>query len=334
MDLRALRYFIAVVEVGSLSRAAHSLYVAQPALTAQIKKLEAELGAQLLERSHAGVTPTPAGTQLYQDARRLLSDAEAMGERIRRLPQGPEGSVTIAVPFLLTTLLLRPVIAQLSQTHPRIRVFVLDGLSLTVQKAVLERRADIGIVVDTPALPGLDCRPMAQEDILLTGLDRGAAVVPLLQGDPGGGLPSLAFAHASRLPLVLQSRRFAIRQSVEAAAEQRGLRLNIVHEHDSARVIRSLYHCGAGFTFSPACTLAEVSLAQRQQSAAPGHWIVARVTDPALQRRYFVTTQASRADDAATAVVRECLLAHARSLIDGGQWQACWLLDASPQAIN
>ena len=196
MDLRALRYFIAVVEVGSLSRAAHSLYVAQPALTAQIKKLEAELGAQLLERSHAGVTPTPAGTQLYQDARRLLSDAEAMGERIRRLPQGPEGSVTIAVPFLLTTLLLGPVIAQLSQTHPRIRVFVLDGLSLTVQKAVLERRADIGIVVDTPALPGLDCQPMAQEDILLTGLDRGAAVVPLLQGDPGGGLPSLAFASA------------------------------------------------------------------------------------------------------------------------------------------
>ena len=112
MDLRALRYFIAVIEAGSLSRAAHSLYVAQPALTAQIKKLEAELGAQLLERSHAGVSPTPAGTQLYEDARRLLSDAEAMRERIKRLPQGIEGSVTIAVPFLLTTLLLGPVIAR------------------------------------------------------------------------------------------------------------------------------------------------------------------------------------------------------------------------------
>ena len=58
MDLRTLRYFIAVLEAGSLSRAAGSLYVAQPALMAQIKKLEAELGAQLFERSHAGVTPT------------------------------------------------------------------------------------------------------------------------------------------------------------------------------------------------------------------------------------------------------------------------------------
>ena len=64
MDLRALRYFITVLEAGSLSRAARSLYVAQPALTAQIKKLESELGAQLLERTHAGVSATPAGTQL------------------------------------------------------------------------------------------------------------------------------------------------------------------------------------------------------------------------------------------------------------------------------
>ena len=83
--MRTLRYFIAVLEAGSLSRAAGTLYIAQPALTAQIKKLEDELGAQLFERSHVGVTPTPAGLQLYEDARRLLSDAEAMSERIRRL---------------------------------------------------------------------------------------------------------------------------------------------------------------------------------------------------------------------------------------------------------
>lgn len=69
MELRTLRNFIAVLEAGSLSRAAGSLYVAQPALTAQIKKLEGELGTQLSERSHVGVTPTPAGLQLYQDAR-------------------------------------------------------------------------------------------------------------------------------------------------------------------------------------------------------------------------------------------------------------------------
>ncbi|MDH0850810.1 MULTISPECIES: LysR family transcriptional regulator [Delftia] len=329
MDLRALRYFIAVLEAGSLSRAAHSLYVAQPALTAQIKKLEGELGAQLLERSHAGVTPTPAGAQLYEDARRLLSDADAMRERIQRLPQGPEGSVTIALPFLLTSLLAGPLIASLRHSHPRIRIFVLDDLSLMVQKAMLDRRADLAILVDTASLHDLQVQPMAEESIYVCGQDVDGSVAPLLRPAPDGGLPHMDFAHACQLPLVLQSRRFSIRQTVEAAADARELRLNIVHEHDSARVIRSLYHCGAGFTFTPACSLSDAPAWLREGAKAaptglqPG-WIVARVAAPALLRRYFLAVQANRGGDPALQVVRQALLDQARQLITAGLWQARW----------
>lgn len=329
MDLRALRYFIAVLEAGSLSRAAHSLYVAQPALTAQIKKLEGELGAQLLERSHAGVTPTPAGAQLYEDARRLLSDADAMRERIQRLPQGPEGSVTIALPFLLTSLLAGPLIASLRHSHPRIRIFVLDDLSLMVQKAMLDRRADLAILVDTGSLHDLQVQPMAEESIYVCGQDVDGSVAPLLRPAPDGGLPHMDFAHACQLPLVLQSRRFSIRQTVEAAADARELRLNIVHEHDSARVIRSLYHCGAGFTFTPACSLSDAPAWLREGAKAaptglqPG-WIVAQVAAPALLRRYFLAVQANRGGDPALKVVRQALLDQARQLITAGLWQARW----------
>lgn len=329
MDLRALRYFIAVLEAGSLSRAAHALFVAQPALTAQIKKLESELGTQLLERSHAGVTPTLAGTQLYEDARRLLSDAEAMSERIRRLPQGPEGSVTVAVPFLLTTLLLGPVIARLRDSHPRIRVFVLDDLSLLVQKAMLDRRADLAILVDTPRLHDLLVQPMAEESIYLCGHDADGSVAPLLHpASPtadGGPWPQIDFADASRLPLVLQSRRFSIRQTVEQAAEQQDLRLNIVHEHDSARVIRSLYHCGAGFTFTPACSLAEAPPWRPAPTPLAPGWIVAQVRKPTLPRSYTLATQANRASDAAVQVVRDALVAQAQAVVAQGSWQARWL---------
>ncbi|MFG0641491.1 LysR family transcriptional regulator [Delftia sp. WSY_22] len=329
MDLRALRYFIAVLEAGSLSRAAHSLYVAQPALTAQIKKLEGELGAQLLERSHAGVTPTPAGAQLYEDARRLLSDADAMRERIQRLPQGPEGSVTIALPFLLTSLLAGPLIASLRHSHPRIRIFVLDDLSLMVQKAMLDRRADLAILVDTASLHDLQVQPMAEESIYVCGQDVDGSVAPLLRPAPDGGLPHMDFAHACQLPLVLQSRRFSIRQNVEAAADARELRLNIVHEHDSARVIRSLYHCGAGFTFTPACSLSDAPawLSEGAKAAPTGlqpGWIVAQVAAPALLRRYFLAVQANRGGDPALQVVRQALLDQARQLITAGLWQARW----------
>lgn len=316
MDLRTLRYFIAVLEAGSLSRAAGSLYVAQPALTAQIKKLEAELGAQLFERSHAGVTPTLAGLQLYEDARRLLSDADAVRERIQRLPQGPEGSVTVAAPFLLASLLLGPVLAALKSSHPRIRVFVLDDLSLMVRKAMLDRRADVGILVDTPQLDHLHCMPLARESIFLCGHDTDGTVAPLLRAPGPGGHPEIDFAQAARLPLVLQSRRFAIRQAVEEAASRQGVGLNVVHEHDSARVIRSLYQCGAGFTFSPACSLAESPHASRKD------WIVARVVRPELQRAYSLATSADRAVDAATQIVAQALVRETTRLVQDGIWQA------------
>ena len=328
MDLRTLRYFITVLEAGSLSRAAGSLYIAQPALTAQIKKLEAELGAQLFDRSHAGVTPTPAGVQLYEDARRLLSDADAVRERIQRLPQGPEGSVTVALPFLLASLLMGPVLGQIKKTHPRIRVFALDDLSLLVRKAMLDRRADVGLLVDTPQVEGLQCKPLVREAMYFCGHDPDGSVGRLLRRAPASARnrskasstsprPEIDFADAVAQPLVLQSRRFAIRRNVEDCAAALGLPLNIAHEQDSTRVIRSLYLNGAGFTFTPACAL-------HDQPPPRPSWIVARVTRPDMQRTYTLATQAGRPLDAATQVVMDTLVEQMKGMIDRGDWEAQW----------
>jgi DNA-binding transcriptional LysR family regulator len=311
MDLRSLRYFIAVVDAGSLSRAAAALYVAQPALTAQIKKLEGELGAQLLERSHAGVTPTPVGLQLYQDARRLLADAAAMQERIRRSADSPEGSVTLAVPQLLVSLLIGPLLVRVKAAYPRIRVYVLDDLSLMVRKAMVEGRAELGVLVDTPQLPGLQCRPLAEEPLFLTGHDPEGRV-PVTVVD---GAPVVRFDDAVSLPLVLQSPRFAIRQSVEHIAAERGRVLNVVHEQDSTRVIRSLHLAGAGFTLSPASSVVE------HPNDRPG-WLRARVVDPEIVRRYHLAQPSGRAPTPATRLVAEALVGLVGELVAAGRWDA------------
>lgn len=337
MDLRTLRYFITVLEAGSLSRAAGSLYIAQPALTAQIKKLEAELGAQLFERSHAGVTPTQAGVQLYEDARRLLSDADAVRERIQRLPQGPEGSVTVALPFLLASLLMGPVLGALKVSHPRIRIFVLDDLSLGVKKAMLDRRADVGVLVDSPQVDGLQSRLLVREAMYFCGYDRDGSVRRMLRkpvsakaskvtrarkasasSSEATRRPEIDFSDAVAQPLVLQSRRFAIRRGVEDAAAELGLSLNIAHEQDSTRVIRSLYLNGAGFTFTPACALDD-------QPAPRPNWVVARVAKPDLHRTYSLATPAGKPVDAVTQVVRDTLVGHMKLMIESGRWEADWL---------
>ncbi len=311
MDLRSLRYFIAVVDAGSLSKAAASLYVAQPALTAQIKKLEAELDAQLLERSHVGVTLTPVGLQLYQDARRLLADAAAMQERIRRSAASPEGSVTLALPLLLVSLLVGPLLMRLKEAYPRVRVYVLDDMSLMVQKAMVEGRADLGILVDSPRVQGLSCKPLAEESLFLSGHDP-EGLVPVEMVD---GRPVVRFDAAAALPLVLQSPRFAIRQSVERIAAERGLSLNVAHEHDSTRVIRSLHVAGAGFTFTPASSVVE-------HPGALAGWLRARVIEPEIVRRYHLAQPGGRAPTAAAAVVAELLQAQVRELIEAGRWDA------------
>lgn len=324
MDLRALRYFITVLEAGSLSRAAALLYVAQPALTAQIKKLENELGAQLFERSHAGVTPTPAGMQLYQDARRLLSDAAALRERFQRPAQGLEGSVTLAIPSLLSSLLIGSVLKQLKQRHPFVRVFVLDDLSLMVKKTMLDRRADVGIMVDTPTLEGLVCEPLVRESIFLCGFDVNGIAAPLLKKKRRRAAPKagqrrgrdeITFARAAQLPLVLQSRRFSIRQAVEQAASDLGVELNVAYEHDSARVIRSLYQAGAGFTFTPACALDDSALADER-------WICARVTQPQLMRSYTLATLGNRPPDPVVQAVIDVLREEIGRMVNEGLWDA------------
>ena len=333
MDVGRFTTFAKVAEMLSFSRAAKALRLRVSSVSRTVARLEAELGAQLFDRSHAGVTPTPAGLQLYEDARRLLSDADAVRERIQRLPQGPEGSVTVALPFLLASLLMGPVLAQLKATHPRIRVFVLDDLSLMVKKAMLDRRADVGILVDTLQVEGLQCKPLAREPMYFCGQDADSTVAKLLhwpakktRGARKSAAPAtttqprpeIDFADAVAQPLVLQSRRYAIRRTVEDTAAALGLPINIVHEHDSARVIRSLYLNGAGFTLTPACAMQD----------APPHrpdWIVARITRPALPRTYTLATHAGKPADAATQVVIDALAGQAQAMIERGDWEAEWL---------
>ncbi len=265
---------------------------------------------------------------MYQDARKLLSDASAMRERLQRAPDGPEGSVTVAVPFLLASLLLGPVLARLKRSHPRIRVFVLDDLSLMVRKAMVERRADIGVLVDAESVNGLDVKPFVREAMFVCGYDANGKVVsmtmPPAAKKAGKGKtaalqrPELPFARAANLPLVLQSRRFSIRAQVERTAADLGLELNIAHEHDSARVIRSLYLAGAGFTFSPACAMGDATPSGKQ-------WLVARVVNPDLARTYSLATPAGREPDPAIQAVLDVLVDEARHMIASGRWEAEFL---------
>lgn len=313
-----------------MSRAASTLYVAQPALTAQIKKLEDELDAVLFKRSYAGVTPTTVGMQLYEDARRLLSDADAIRQRIRQLPQGPEGTVTLALPSLLTAMVSGQLLTRMGRAYPRVRVFILDELSPRVRQVMVEGRADLAILADTLSAKGLLCRPLAREPIYFYGQDRDGRARRLLQPLPAATgtkkrhgqqrlvMGRIPFATAVSFPLLLQSRHFAVRLKLEKAALRHNLQLNVAHEHNSARVLRSLSLCGAGFGFLPACGMYRLH-------PPDNDWIFAEVSKPKLTRTYVLATPGTRKTSPATEAVARILVDELHKLAINGQWDAQWL---------
>jgi DNA-binding transcriptional LysR family regulator len=322
MDLRSLRYFVAVVEVGSLTRAAGSLFVAQPALTAQIKRLESEFGVQLLERSRSGVKPTAAGLQLYQESMRLLADADALRARVGKPAGEPEGSVSMAFPVLLVSTLLGQVLLRVRERYPRIRVHVIDDVSVGTEAAVHDGRADFGLLVDPPANAGLSVHAVAAESIYFSGLDRSGQVRRLLRRPPArrgrsAGAPpdpTIRFADAASQPLVLQSRRFVIRRQAQQAAAQAGVTLNVVHEYDSANAIRALSRIGAAFTFTPAC-------AAFRPSDDPAV-VRARIVEPEMVRTYSLAWLTGRTHSDAARAVIAAIRAEIGAAISQGRWSA------------
>lgn len=131
--IAALRFFVRVVESGSFSQAARELGVGQPAVSKQVAALERRLGAQLLNRTSRGLLPTPAGADFYEAAVRILGDLDDAESRVARGYERPSGAVRVAVPPILTSMVI----------VPRLPDFFVRFPDVTVEFVVSERYADL-----------------------------------------------------------------------------------------------------------------------------------------------------------------------------------------------
>jgi DNA-binding transcriptional LysR family regulator len=146
MDLRQLRYFLAVAEERSVTRAAARLHLTQPPLSAQLGRLEHELGVELFVRHRRGVDLTEAGRQLVEHARRVLADVEAAAESVRRTGQGRSGRLALAFAPALAWSVLPPLLHRFRTALPEVDVRFLEAGTDAVAEHVRARRADLGLV--------------------------------------------------------------------------------------------------------------------------------------------------------------------------------------------
>ncbi len=169
MELKQLKYFLCVAELGSFSKAAVQLSVAQPILSRQIRSLEHDLNAELFYRNGRGIVLSEAGKLLETYAKEIVQTAGKASFEIMAMKSSPRGRITIAMPPSIGWVLTVPLVMRCRGEFPMIALHVVEGFSGHVTEWLSTGRIDIGVVYNAPRLPSLLTEPLLEERLVLLG---------------------------------------------------------------------------------------------------------------------------------------------------------------------
>lgn len=302
MDIRQLRYFQEIVAQGSLTRAAESLHVAQPALSLHLKNMEEQLGTRLLTRSRSGVTPTEAGDLLLQRARAILEDLARTEDDIRNLETDPSGIVRIGLPGTISAMVSLPLILAARERFPRITLNITEAMSGFVGDWLSEGKIDLAVLYSRSKDARIQSELLLEEELVV--LWPADAERPL----------EMNMEALDKVPMVLPSGAHGLRVLIDRTFQALGFAPEIAMEIDSFNNIKRLVAAGFGPSILPLYAVTEEVVAgslRVSRIAAPGLWRGAHLMSPGGR-------PVTRALEAVHALLREVIL----DLRDKGAWAA------------
>ncbi len=245
MDLRHARTFVAVADLGTVSRAAEHLRIAQPALSRQIADLEADLGIRLFDRVGRRLMLTGAGEQLLGECRALLGAAGAIGERARQLQQGDAGVLKVASSPQMVEGALAAFLIRYAETYPKVQVTLTEAMGWAATVAKLESGDShlgqnlMGAV--PPDDPRFACRPLEAIELL-------AAFGPSIGLEPGR---AVEIGELSPHALLVLDTEYVFRRNFDAACRLAGIRPNIAYESRTPHTLLAMAESGHGVAIVP-----------------------------------------------------------------------------------
>jgi len=305
MELRQLRYFVQVVEQGSIGRASRELGLVPSALSQQISRLESELATRLLQRTATGVVPTDAGLAFLRQARLALRhiDGAAIAARQARL----SGLVSVGFASTTSSLLAQPLFAAMHERYPGIRLHLVEGLAGHLAAMLNSRQLDLAVLFQDDLGHNWSATPILDEQLFLVARP---GMLDLPDGTPVG------LASAAHLPLAVTSRAHGLRMRVEAAFERAGLSPRIAIEIDGLASLMDIVQANAIATIQPGAALGRLHASDLRTHP---------IEDPLLFRR---NTVASVSDDELSPpalAVRVMLADLMRRLAREGRWPGATL---------
>lgn len=236
MELKQLEYFLQVAELGSFTKAAVLLRVAQPALSRQVRRLEIELKQTLLLRNGRGVTTTEAGERLLAHVRGILHQVGRAREEVEELKGAPVGRVAVGMPPTIAKLLAVPLVNEFRARLPRGTLSIVEGLSVSMLERLQMGRIDAALVYNPGTNSALDAAPLLEEDLFVIG--------PRAGREPAR---PVAMRELPQFPLIIPSRPNAIRMQVETQLARIGAKPAVALEIDGVDAILGLVADGHGF---------------------------------------------------------------------------------------
>ncbi len=302
MDLRQLTALVTVAEVGSVSRAAELLHLAQPTVTRQIRLLEEEIGLPLFDRHRLGMVPTEAGDVLVERARRALSEIERARAELRPSPGGVTGIVTVGLLESVVDLLAVPLTRAVTTRFPNVELRLLTAYSGHLQDWLDEGEVDMTLLYNLTTTPSVTVTPLLTERLW--------AVAP--PDSELRGLDDIGYDQVAGQPLVLPVRGHGLRTLVDQMRAGSSVRPRVVAEVNSLIAQKALVSDGLGWTILPAAGVAK--------DVAAGRLLGIPIAAPASERQVVLgLPRTGRVTPASQGVARE-LVRLVRQLVRDSAW--------------
>ncbi len=241
MELRSLNYFVRIAELGSITRAAEHLRLAQPALTRHVQRLEEELGVTLFTRANRGVRLTEAGQRLLEGAIRILRDVERTGDEIRAQDAHPSGRIILGVTPTLSPVLVPELFARMRDEFPRVELKVMHAGMVRLEEFVIDGRVDVALLSELSRSRLIVSTALAKEEMVLI-TKPGARPHGVVLRD-----------ELNRTPLILGD---GLRLAMDALLAGGGVELRVETEVNDHETIRRMVQQGGAASILPYSSVA------------------------------------------------------------------------------
>ena len=300
MDTRQLRIFLKIAELGSISRAADALGLAQPSLSQQLLRLEDEVGSKLFRRTARGVTTTEAGLIFEKHARQILNSADQALEALQQFRSEAQAKVTLAMPFSISKLLGVQLAEALMEEAPSLSLRLVEGFSGPIRAMIENGAVDFGLLYDGEPLDQFCVKRLAREELFLVG--------------PPGQLAGLdsAVRFTELPPLILPGPQHGLRLFLDREAERVGFRLRLSSEIDSLQHIAGLVSDGHGYSILP--------LSAVEGELRAGAISAARLGDGSFRRTLCLVRRAGVAVTDASHLVETLTIRTLKGVIARRRW--------------